>query len=212
MIEPEASAKLRTAFVAPLQIVADGVDCPPADKIWAAATGESSRSATAGVLLHCGECGACAEGWRLARIDVEASAAPVTRPNRLYLVAAAVAVVGLTGLIGMLIPMQSPAPPPVFRQQNPAEIRSTTGDLPLPREACVLSWTAAPAGSRYDLRITTESLDLLHTTWDLEETRFVVPPEALEPLQSGARLLWQVTTRPPGGRTVVSETFRVVIE
>jgi len=201
--------------VAPLEIVADGSECPSGEQLWGAATGASSRGSIADVLLHCGECGACAEGFRMARIGVESPAepaAPVVRSNRLRLAAAAVAAIGLTGLIGLLIPMESPAPPPVFRQQDPAEIRSTTGDLPLPREACVLSWTPAPAGSRYDLRVTTDDLDSLHETWDLDESRAQVPPDALRPLPSGSRILWQVTTRLPDGRTVVSETFHVVVE
>lgn len=212
MTDRETNERIRGAFSASLDLADGGAHCPPSERLWDAAHGELQRHHVAEVLLHCGECGVCAEAWRLAW-DVE----PLeeTRPGRawggLRYAVAAVVVAGLAGLALFLLPRQSPTSPPVFRETGSATIESITAAVQ-PRNACVLSWTAAFDGGRFDLRVMTEDLDLLHAEWGLSETTFAVPPTALEPVAAGERILWQLTLRTPKGETFVSETFATEID
>lgn len=204
MIEREPTRHLRGSFAAALDIKQDGDACPPADRIWFAARGGLDRAAAAEVLWHCGECGACAEGWRLARSAV--------RPNRLRSVLAVAALFVVTGLVALMLSRPVRESPPVLRQLEPGAIRSTVEAAWLPRDECRLAWTPAALGSRYDLRVMRENLDLLHEAWSLSVAEARVPPAALESVPPGSHILWQVTVRSPEGDTRVSDTFTTVVE
>lgn len=81
----------------------------------------------------------------------------------------------------------------------------------LDRQSFVLRWTAGPPGSRYRVQLLTEELDPVVVERDLTEPELRVPPEALQALPSGARLLWRVKTSLPGGKDVTSDTSKVVL-
>jgi hypothetical protein len=57
------------------------------------------------------------------------------------------------------------------------------------------------------VRLTTDSLEPVATATGLSEPEWLVPEPALTSLGPGARLLWQVEMRLPGGERRESETF-----
>ena len=212
MIDRDSTERLRAAFGAPSHLAADGERCPGADRLWDAANGQLDRAGVGDVLLHCGECGVCAEAWRLARIDLPRPASDLrAAPVRWRPVAVAAAAIAIVGLLAVVIPKRIPEPSPVLRQAGPRALESTSDDR-LPRDRCLLSWTSVSDESRYDLRVMTEELDTLHVAWNLEESRLLIPSAALESLPAGSRILWQVTIRSPEGDADVSDTFATVVE
>ena len=74
-----------------------------------------------------------------------------------------------------------------------------------------LRWTPAPAGSRYDVRVTTEDLRVIATANDLVAAEFALEPGQLAGLVPGSRVLWQVDAVLPGGARVSSPTFVVTV-
>lgn len=80
-------------------------------------------------------------------------------------------------------------------------------DRPLDRERAVLAWSAGPPGTTYELRVTTESLDVVFTIRHLDRPEATVPAGALEGIPDRGRVLWQVTAHLPDGTEVDSRTF-----
>jgi hypothetical protein len=89
---------------------------------------------------------------------------------------------------------------------------NTEQDQPQPRDRFVLSWTAGPEGSFYDVRVMSEQLEPLTRVRGLDRSEFRVPEDVLAELPSGARILWQVTAHLPDARTVESDTFFALVE
>jgi hypothetical protein len=81
------------------------------------------------------------------------------------------------------------------------------GDTPLPRSEFLLQWTPAAEGSRYQIRVTAEDLQVVATATDLTATRFVVPSAQLTALPDGASVFWQVDALLPTGERITSTTF-----
>ena len=81
-------------------------------------------------------------------------------------------------------------------------------DVTLPRNEFRLRWTPGPPDTRYQVRVTTEDLQVLTVAADLPSAEdYVVPAESLATLASGNRVLWQVDARLPGGERMSSATF-----
>lgn len=211
---------LRKAFLEDAEIHSGGSDCPPAESLWNSASGELTNVENEEIILHIGECGACAAAWRLAREmaeqkvpvgDSHPARGPTVRAWAPWLAAAAVLIVAVAlGLqfTGPWLERQA-----VYRAQEGAWLTPETADgAALPRDDFVLRWNAGPQGTSYDIRVTTEDLDLLAQGRMLQVNEFRVPEEALAALSAGERLFWQVTAHIPDGRRVDSDSFLVVVE
>jgi hypothetical protein len=212
--------QLRNAFVADAELQAEGANCPPAEKILESVRGELSGKDDEGVLFHVGECGACAAAWRLAR-ELAEEKIPVGRTHRArgptilswgrWVAAAAVLIVAVgLGLQFMGPEVEEPA---VYRTQESdwLLLEGEDGES-LPRGSFILRWSDGPEGSRYDIRVMTEELDLVAEARMLELSEFQVPPGAMQALPAGARIFWQVTAHSPDGRRIDSDSFLAVIE
>ena len=221
MIDADAgSDSLREAFQSDAEILAGGERCPAAERIWRSVEGELDAPENDSLLRHVGECGACAAAWRLAR-DLSRSSGKKREPvaagrgdrfGGLPMLAMAAALVLAAALGSQLFgPWRMEAP--AFRTQQ-AEWLTPVGEdgESLPRDQFLLRWAGGPEGSTYDVRVTTEELDLLATGRSLEQPEYQVPAEALADLPSGARVYWQVTAHLPGGRRVDSGSFLTRIE
>lgn len=219
MSEDRSHEALREAFAATFHQARDGRDCPPSETLWRSARGELEQGEEDRVLLHLGECSACAAAWRMARDLAEEAADARQAPARRWRsslwvpLAAAAALIVVVISIGLLSLVDEEAPAPVYRAGESDWLKP---DLPsgqaLPRDRCLLRWSAGPQGTTYQVRVTTETLDLLARGRRLERAEFLVPASALEGLPPGASILWQVTARLGDGRTVDSETFVSRIE
>jgi hypothetical protein len=202
-------------------VAGDGGDCPPPEQLWAFARGELERADGESLILHIGECTACASECRMARDLVAESrsvATPVsakkTRFPRAWipLAAAAAVVVGMLGLWQYHLSSRQ-ATSPVLRTPMSDWIRPLTDqDLPLPRDGFTLRWTPGPEGTTYDVLVTTEDLDPLAQASRLERPELQLAAEALDDRPAGSRVLWQITAHPPEGPRVISRTFVTRIE
>ncbi|NOZ94319.1 MAG: zf-HC2 domain-containing protein [Acidobacteria bacterium] len=216
--EPGDLARLRDAFSAEAW-APPGTGCPDAEELWASAAGELDPQADQKILLHLAECAQCSGAWRLAREIVSPGETAEERVVRLekgrrsrtwrrpaYLAAAATLLIGLGLGTGLLINRRGPASQPVYRQQRASvNIVASPQTQRLPRSACRLRWSAGPAGSRYDLTVTTKDLDILAVVRGLTEPEHLLPPEKIP--RSTREILWRVTVHLPGGGSVSSKTF-----
>jgi hypothetical protein len=215
-LEDAANARLRAAFQARESRMGEGGSHPPPEELWAAVRGERPVSVRRALIAHTAACAACAEAWRLAAAvspgDV-AAAAQAARPAwaafRGY--AAVAAAAALVVALGAGLWLRGPAeraPDPGFRGASETAVRSLLAESEaLPREDFRLRWSAAPAGSRYDVRVTTESLEVVADVQRLSDPYFVVPAAALSSVPAGGSLLWRVEVTLPDGARAASQTY-----
>ncbi len=216
----EGDARLRAAFRARTSRTAPPGDHVPAEDLWSAVRGELSAEERRAIVDHTASCPACAEAWRLA-VEVTPDPLPVavppaSRPAWTALrwpatfapLEAAAALVAAVGAGVWLSRAPEPANTPAFRGGEVPVVRSLVGDDgALPREQFALRWSAGPEGSRYDVRVTTEALQVVAEAEGLTEPALVVPPTALSSLPAGSRLLWRVEVVAPDGERAASPTF-----
>ena len=212
---PPSPDALRTAFASLAERAVARPDCPEPDRLWAAAAGELPPVEARPLVLHTADCAACAEAWRLARehaASADGSRYEV-RPRRwggTWLpLAAAVATV----TVAIALVPRSARDRPAYRDNGAASLRSLVSeDRPLPRSSFVLRWSPGPAGSRYDVRVATADLAILHRARGLESAEHRVPPSALAALPAGATVLWQVEAVSADGTRLTSRTFVARLE
>ena len=115
----------------------------------------------------------------------------------------------LLAAIGSVIVFQRIQPvDDTFRAGDSYSVESLIdADAALPRDQFRLRWTPGPPDTRYQVRVTTEDLQVLTVAADLPVAEVVVPGDSLSPVASGGRVLWQVNARLPGGGTISSATF-----
>jgi hypothetical protein len=82
----------------------------------------------------------------------------------------------------------------------------------LPRDGFRLRWNEGPQDSRYQVRVTTEDLQLLAAVADLGEPELVVDAAVLANVAAGSRIFWQVEGLLPGGERILSPTFVVRVQ
>lgn len=207
--------RLRSAFASLAEESAPGPACPDPERLWWAVKGEAAPAEARALILHTAECPSCAESWRLAG-ELLAAVAD-TRPQTVgrarwwggaLPVAAAVAAVILAGVV--LRRDGRGTAEPAYRDQRGAVVRALVAeDRPLPRERCVLRWSSAGEGARYDLRMATSTLAVIYSARGLTTPQHQVPASALAGLPPGARLIWQVEAVAPDGTRTTSATFVV---
>jgi len=217
--------RLADAFRALRDTPADDVPEELRDRIWLAVSGALPPEERRDLVDRMAVDPACAEAWRVASEmwrasqtsaangAVPAGSAEVIRATRWtpsWLAAAAALVLATT--IGVVSILNRP-PGDEFRTSRGTVVESLVPAVePLPRDGFRLRWTPGPAGSRYDVRVTTEDLRVLATVADLTAPEFVLAPAALEGVPDGARVLWQVDVSLPNGERITSPTFITLVQ
>lgn len=215
---------LRAAFASLSANATPGPDCPVPESIWEALRGGMSSRSTAVIVEHTARCHACAEAWRLGRefagqrrADTGAPARTMTFPFRapafgVWAGLAAAALLLIVVGIGIVMPPKGQQPI-VMRAGEGKTIQSLVEEAAsLPRDACVLKWSAPAAGARYTLRVGTQDLTPIASVQGLERLEYRVPMKNLESLPSGATIVWRVEAYLPDGRHVASQAFMNKIE
>jgi len=192
------------------------------ERIWLAVSGTLPPEERRELVERTATDPGCAEAWRVASELWRASQASavggtavaaaglVTRWAPRWLAAAAALLLVTT--IGVVSLLNRP-PADDFRASSGFVVESLVpADMPLPRGAFRLRWTPGPAGSRYQVRVTTEDLKLLATAADLTAPEFAVDPAVLAGLSSGARVFWQVDVSLANGERRTSSTFITRLE
>ena len=189
------------------------------DRIWRALDGTLDAEARRELIDRLATDPALAEAWRVAHelhaassVDVDANAAPrqpVARWQRGWLAAAAV----LLAAVSAVFVFQRIRPADdAFRNVEGYSVESLIGvDATLPRNEFQLRWTPGPPDTRYQVRVTTEDLQVLTTAADLAAAEYAVPADTLASVVSGSRVLWQVDATLPGGQRVSSATFTALV-
>lgn len=215
-LEEAQTVELRRALAAVAETAVPRDDCPAAERIWKALSGELPPEDLRTVVDHTAQCAVCAEAWRLG-VELNREEASEARPEngfwRSWLQVAALVVV-LAGAGLLLRSMETPAPGPVRSGDGPEISALTPQDRALPRDDLVLRWTAPRPGLHYEVEltwITAEPPRVVFRRQDLGETEVRVPPESLTGVPSEAVLLWEVSAF-DDGEPVDHKTFRVRLE
>ena len=209
--------RFRRAF-AERQPPADLSACPPADRIFSAASGELDPAELEPLLDHVSACAECTGSWRLARelLDdrpdsavVVPAAARFRRPAGIAGLAAAAALVLAVGVNWNAGPPVPEAP--VYRgPERPAAIENRTA-AELPASAVTLRWRSDTAWPSYSVQLMDDSLDTLWSAQDISATEVAVPDEVLSTLPAGVLLLWQVQAFQAGALRETSDLFELQI-
>lgn len=205
--------QLRQVFVALSDDAAPQPDCPEPGRIWDAAHGKLDAAEAAGTIDHTSRCFVCAETWRLAHemdtgglLARKAAGRQTGFTSMMWLAAAAA--VTLTVGVGLFVAPARKDSTPVMREGEETAIQSLVPESEaLPRAACVLRWTAAETGARYNVQVGTGDLTPVAQAGNLDRPEFTVPFESLEKISSGAPLLWRVEAILPDGSRIASATF-----
>jgi hypothetical protein len=217
--DPARDDGLARKFARLAEIAGDGSGCPSPETLWRSARAEFEPRENEAVVLHLGECTACAAAWRvardLARESLERRARFLERrPVRRMWVPLAAAAALVVAVVGLTVVMRDrPGASPSYRTQEDEWLRPITAEgATVPRDDFVLRWTAGPEGTTYDVGVTTEDLRLLARETRLEAAELRVDVEQFSGLAPGTPIFWQVTAHLPDGRTVDSASFKVLLE
>jgi hypothetical protein len=210
--------RLRDQFLAASGGAQEGVVCPPPDDIFAACRGELPADRIETLLDHALDCAHCTEALALAREVVSEMDEPVAATagrswtwTRIGLVAALllVAFVGFT----RLLETGDPESVDDFRAGG-LEFEVTTplvAGAELPRDAFVLRWDGATAGSYYTIEVVTADLRPVDRAEDLRDAEYRVADEKLALFEAGTEMLWRIDVATPDGERYESPAFRVVL-
>jgi hypothetical protein len=216
--ERESRARLREAFAALDDGRAEGTECPVTQRILDSVDEKLAPGENRKLVRHLAECGSCSAAWGLAREltlehgaeESEGRSALSTGSHRRWLPLAVAAAVILTlGLVGYRLFPRGEAPAePVYRVDEESWLTSELlAGQPLPRQDCLLRWTAGPEGTTFDLQVTDEDLEILAEAWRLSVPEYRIDPGALAGLSPGSSVLWRVIAYLPDGRRASSRTF-----
>ncbi|ANM30329.1 hypothetical protein ABI59_13235 [Acidobacteria bacterium Mor1] len=199
-----------------------GEHCPDADLIWQAAHGEAKPAELDAVVDHLAGCPSCAEAWRLAMPEERGTVVSVPAGrfggSSGWIVFAGGLAAAALALAVFVAPMESSTRPdlaPTLRNADTQPIVSLLDEsVPLSREDCVLrwQWEGGPESVTYDIEVTETDLDPIDSAHGLEQPQYRVPPEALEGLEPGDKLVWRVEASLPDGRRSASSAFIVHLE
>jgi hypothetical protein len=213
------SARLRRAFTALEDLPVPEISDDVRERIWLAVSGVLPPDERRELIERTALDPACAEAWRVAHemwLASQESVAPLITPagtacwTSPWLAAAAVLLFVTTLGIASLF---NPPPADEYRTSPGYTVGSLVpDDMPLSRDAFRLRWTPGPAGSRYQVRVTTEDLRVLATAADLTVAELVVEPAVLASLPDGATVFWQVDVSLPTGERISSPAFAVRVQ
>jgi hypothetical protein len=211
--ETEANERLRKAFQS-LAETADG-ECSDDDRerIWLAMTGKLPASERLDLIDRMAREPVLAEAWRIASELAGALPMEATPQSRRRFLPASRSLAAVAGVVlvmaaAVMLMNRSSSRVDTLRTSDELIVESLVpDDATLSREAFRLRWTPGPPESRYQVRVTTEDLRAVAAASDLTTSELVVPPEALEQVAPGARLLWQVDIIAPDGSRISSRTF-----
>lgn len=196
-----------------------GTDCPDPERFWEAQQDRLHLAETRALVEHTADCPRCAEAWRLAHamgaMEDLASRPVVSWPLRSVVAAAAVLFIfaGLWALNPGWNPLRRPPGEVVYRSGEGMEIVSLISEeKSLPRLSFRLAWSPGTSDTTYNLIVSTETFTRVYRATNLEHSECIVPPENLEGLDAGTRLLWQVQALTPEGRRITSDTFFAILE
>lgn len=206
----DENANLKEAFAGLGETAAPRPDCPPADRLWAVATGEAPVEERHEIIAHMADCASCASAFRLARgMSEEKKEASVVRGPWMRwapMIGALAAVLVLAVLIPSL---RKPEP---YRGGQDQEIRSLVDQAALPRDHAELRWSPGPPGTRYEVRVLTADGAEIAVEPDLEAASYQIPPSALAGVPAGTVLYWQVKALYPDGKRSASKTFETRLQ
>ena len=208
----DENARLQEAFAGLGETAAPRPDCPPADRLWAVATGEAPVEERHEIVAHMADCASCASAFRLARgLSEEKKETSVVRGPwaRWTPVIGALAAILLLAIVVPGLWRSQPSP---YRGGQDREIRSLLDDASLPRDHAVLRWSPGPPGTRYEIRVLTGDGAEVAMESDLETTSYQIPSPALAAVPSGGVLYWQVKALYPDGKSSASKTFEVKLQ
>ena len=212
--------KLRRAFAARDETRRARGECPHPQRIWDAAHSQLTTAEVVGVVDHFIACPSCAADWRAAKdweADVEIPAEPealtdARRPVARWAGLAAAAAILLVGVVAVY-QFVAPVPSgPVYRSAGETIRSLVPEDEVLSRDAAVLRWTPVAEDAVYSVEVGKIDLTTLVSARELGETEFTVPPRALESVEAGESIVWQVEAQMPDGRRIASEAFLNRIE
>jgi len=213
---------LRRALAELSEIQGSGDACPDAAAIWDSAAEQLPAEENAAVIRHIGECSACGVAWELARdlssieerpIEARPDAVRSASTRWMPLAAAALIVVAVSAAL-LLIPrgVEPPSQPGYRDVATQWLVSELPEESPLPRDALALRWAAGPAGTTYDVRVTSESLEPLAQAWHLGEPELRIDPSDVAGVEPGRQILWRVTAHLASGEKVLSNTFINTVE
>lgn len=204
--------RLRRAFASLEEPGAESGPPPSAEDVWRAAAGELDPARTRELAEQLVDDPQLAREWRLAldlvreeRGAVDAAVPFRPRWRRPILAMAAIALIALG--VAAIWRVSSP-PAPVYRSSDGTRIEAVAGDgEALPRDGFVLRWTPLEGTATYRVAVSDARLELVHEQDGIRSTSLQVPPEDLESVAAGERVLWQVTAVTDEGAAVTSPTF-----
>jgi hypothetical protein len=189
--------------------------CSPEDldRVWAAVRGELPAAERRALVERLADDPAIAEAWRVAhtlrRDDPWVPAVESRRSTPVvgrWLATAAVALLAVSAVL--VVSRLDRSNGDTMRTPGGTRIEALiASDAAMSRDAFRLRWTPGPVGSRYQVRVTTEDLQVLTTIANLAEPEVTIDPAVLAGLTPGTPVLWQVEATGPGGERTVSQTF-----
>jgi hypothetical protein len=223
----EPSDDLEQRFREALPDTGEG-DCPPADALWAAATGELPFDEVRALVDHGARCARCAEAWRIlgdvrhAAVESNPAEAHPLPPRPLAPAGpggawarqrALVPLAGAALAATLVWTVLRPSPPgsPAVERGNGAGIvlRAESPPVQAASEA-LLRWSEVPGASSYNVTVLTPDLVVLHQAVGVSARELRLPEGVRQ--RAGAGLLWNVDAVLPDGRTVASPTFELQLK
>ncbi|MCO4745122.1 MAG: hypothetical protein KC912_10055 [Proteobacteria bacterium] len=108
-------------------------------------------------------------------------------------------------LLAVMSGAPGPTDEPVYRDGVDRIELLTPENAVLAREAVRIEWSSEP-GWTYDVLVSDDALNTLHTAQGIDGDHVVVPAEAIASLPEGALLLWRVEGLGPDGTRRISRT------
>lgn len=209
-------ADLQRAFQALGETAPGPCSAEDLELVWRATAGELPPEQRRALIDRMATDEALAEAWRVAAAlqDGPARDTPVgpARPMwaRPWMLAVAAGLVAATATV---IYQRDVRPPDdTYRAPAAAAVTSLIPDGSLlPRDDFRLQWSPGPEGSRYDVRVTTEELDLVAAA-TADQPEVLIPADRFGGMPPGTPLFWQVEVVWPSGERRTSATFTVRVE